>query len=77
MIQFSLTTEQKRQSLQGVANNLEMDIYHLILALGEDPDSYDFSKISGFADAPAPSNEQRLFGLYNRYNLIKEKLSNL
>lgn len=77
MIEFSLTTEQKRQSLQGVANNLEMDIYHLILALGEDPDSYDFSRVSEFADFPAPSNEQRLFSLYSRYNLIKEKISNL
>ncbi len=77
MINFSLTSEQKRQSLQAVLNGLEMDIYNLILIIGEDPDTYDQSLINAFSEREAPSNEHRLFTLYNRYNLIKEKISNL
>lgn len=77
MINFSLTNEQKRQSLQSVLNGLEMDIYNLILIIGEDPDTYDQSLISSFSEREAPSYEHRLFALYNRYNLIQEKISNL
>ena len=44
MIEFSLTTEQKRQSLQALLSNLEMEIYNLILILGQDPDTYDQSQ---------------------------------
>jgi hypothetical protein len=77
MIQFSLTNEQKKQSLQGILTGLEMDIYNLILIVGEDPDVYDQSLISNFSEREAPSNEHRLFMLYNRYNLIKEKISQL
>lgn len=77
MIEFSLTNEQKRLSLQGLISNLEVEIYNLILTMGEDPDTYDQSQIAGFSDIPAPSHEQMLFTRYTRYNLLKEKISNL
>jgi hypothetical protein len=77
MINFSLTNEQKRQALESTLTGLEMSIYNLILSIGEDPDTYDQSLISTLSEREAPSNEYRLFTLYNRYNLIKEKISNL
>lgn len=77
MIEFSLTTEQKRQSLQALLSNLEMEIYNLILILGQDPDTYDQSQIAGFSDREAPSTEEMLFTRYTRYNLLKEKILNL
>jgi hypothetical protein len=77
MIDFSLTNEQKRQALQSVLTGLEMSIYNLILSIGEDPDTYDQSLISAFSDRETLSNEKALFTQYNRYNLIKEKISNL
>jgi hypothetical protein len=77
MIQFSLTNEQKRQSLQSLLNNLEVEIYNLILIIGEDPDTYDQSQIAGFFESPAPSTQEMLFTRYTRYNILKEKISNL
>jgi hypothetical protein len=77
MIQFSLTNEQKKQSLQSLVTNLEIEIYNLILLLGEDPDTYDQSKIASFSDIPSPSTEEMLFNRYTRYNLLKEKISTL
>ncbi len=77
MIEFSLTNEQKKLSLQGLISNLELEIYNLILTMGEDPDTYDQSQIAGFSDSVAPSHEHMLFTRYTRYNLLKEKISNL
>ena len=77
MINFSLTNEQKKHALETTITGLEMSIYNLILSIGEDPDTYDQSLISSFSEREEPSNEHRLFTLYNRYNLIKEKISNL
>ena len=77
MIEFSLTNEQKKQSLQGLLSSLEIEIYNLILMLGQDPDSYDQSQIAGFSESIAPSTEEMLFKRYTRYNQLKEKISTL
>ena len=77
MIEFSLTNEQKKQALQALLSSLEIEIYNLILMLGQDPDSYDQSQIADFSESLAPSTEEMLFKRYTRYNLLKEKISTL
>lgn len=77
MIEFSLTAEQKKQMLENTLRGISMEIYSLILFLGHDPDTYDQTEILAFAEREAPSNEARLFSLYNRYNLLQEKIASL
>jgi hypothetical protein len=77
MISFSLTNEQKKAAMQTVVNNLESEIYHIILFMGSDPESFDFSQIESMATAEAPSNEHRLYNNYTRYNQLKAQIASL
>lgn len=77
MIEFSLTTEQKKAALENIAKGISMEVYNLILFLGHDPDTYDQTEILAFSEREAPSNEARLFSLYNRYNSLQEKIASL
>lgn len=77
MFSFSLTNEQKKAALQTTANNLEMEVYHMLLGIGEDPDTYDFNQIASLADRENPSNEYRLYKAYNRLIDIRDKISKL
>jgi hypothetical protein len=77
MIQFSLTTEQKKATLENFLQGISIEVYNLILFLGHDPDTYDQTQILSFSDREGPSNEARLFSLYNRYNSIQEKIASL
>lgn len=77
MFSFSLTNEQKKAALQATANNLEVEVYHAILGIGEDPDTYDFNQISALADREKPSNEYRLYTAYNRLIDLRDKISKL
>jgi hypothetical protein len=49
----------------------------LILSTGENPESYDFSKIDAMALAIAPSNEHRLYTVYNRMKELQAQISSL
>lgn len=77
MFTFSLTNDQKRVLLVSTANNLEMELYSIILSLGENPDTYDFSKIDAMVNAIAPSNEHRLYTVYNRMKDLQARISTL
>jgi hypothetical protein len=77
MIQFSLTTEQKKATIERVLEGISIEIYNLILFLGHDPDTYDQTEILAFSERENPSNEARLFSLYNRYNSLQEKIASL
>lgn len=77
MIEFSLTAEQKKQMLENTLRGISLEIYSLILHLGYDPDTYDQTEILAFAERENPSNEARLFSLYNRYNTLQEKIASL
>lgn len=77
MISFSLTNEQKKSLLETTLRSLEMEIYHLILIVGGDPDSYDYTQIADMADIPLPSAQGQLYASYNRYLDIKQKIDNL
>jgi hypothetical protein len=77
MIEFSLTAEQKKELLENTLRGISTEIYSLILFLGHDPDTYDQTGILAFSEREAPSNEARLFSLYNRYNSLQEKIASL
>lgn len=77
MIEFSLTTEQKKAALENIVKGISMEVYNLILLLGHDPDTYDQTEILALSEREAPSNEARLFSLYNRYNSLQEKITSL
>lgn len=77
MIEFSLTAEQKKGLLENTLQGITLEIYSLILHLGYDPETFDQSQILDFSEREAPSSESRLFSLYNRYNILKEKIESL
>lgn len=77
MFTFSLTNEQKKAMLQSTVANLEMDVYRLILALGHDPETFDFSKINEMSETPEPSPERFLYNSYTRMLNLTEKINNL
>lgn len=77
MISFSLTNEQKRSIFEATLRNLEMEIFQLILVVGGDPDSYDYTQIAEMADIPLPSAQGQLYASYNRYLDIKQKIDSL
>lgn len=77
MIEFSLTAEQKKGLIENTLRGIMLEIYSLILHLGYDPETYDQTQILSFSDKEAPSNESRLFSLYNRYNILQEKIESL
>lgn len=77
MFTFSLTNEQKKAMLQSAVANLEMDVYRLILAIGHDPDTFDFSKINEMSEIPEPSPEKILYNSYTKMLDLLEKINNL
>jgi hypothetical protein len=77
MIEFNLTTEQKKAAFNSYMTGLEMEIYHLLVILGYDPDDTGAIDFSIFAEAEAPSTEYMLYDKYNRYLRVKDKIASI
>jgi hypothetical protein len=74
---FTISNEQKKMILESAKIGAEMEIYQMLVVLGNDPETYDLTKLLEFEDSIEPSTEHRLYTAYTKFKMLSDKIASL